>query len=442
MRTVGIIAEYNPFHTGHEYHIQKARALTGADYVVVVLSGDYVQRGEPAIFDKYTRTKMALRGGADLVIELPVCYATGSAEYFAEGAVKLLHELGVVDALCFGAEGHRDSFNNPAVSSFEFQQSARALLLESAAYQETLQDCLRDGLSFPKARQISLHGAGQTKASNLLSSPNNILGVEYCKAIRKFQAKMVPVPILRKGSDYASDALVGPYCSASALRHALNAKPSQLSYHRKKAGKKTPSMPDSKNADLSSFLPANCLPLFEAAKNTTLNSEDFLPLLLQKLLYNDHYEAILDVSEDLSERLLNLRFSCIEKSHEEIVSLIKTKNLTNTRIRRALLHLILDIRKDFVEEARREGTVFYAHVLGFQKGAEPLLHEIKKRSALPFFTKATHSKTQLTGIGRKMWELDVKTSHLYRGLLSQKYNLPFKTEYEISPVLYEPSHDQ
>ena len=199
MRTVGIIAEYNPFHTGHEYHIRKARELSGADYVIVVMSPDFVQRGEPAVFDKYTRTRMALQGGADLVIELPVCYATGSAEYFAEGATALLDSLGTVNTLCFGGESDDISL---------FQNIADILIQEPKEYTDLLRSFLKQGMTYPQARcqalshylknQISDPSSSallpdQCKLPDLetvtdfLSTPNNILGIEYCKALKKLE---------------------------------------------------------------------------------------------------------------------------------------------------------------------------------------------------------------------------------------------------------------
>ena len=185
MKTVGIIAEYNPFHSGHQYQIAMARRLTGADFVVVVMSGDFVQRGEPAVFDKYTRTAMALEGGADLVLEMPVRFATSSAEDFAACGVALLDRLGLTDVLCFGSElGRLDLL----------EQAAGILAAEPEAFRQTLRQGLAAGMSFPKAREAALvreleacglKEAGQDDWQKVLSSPNNILGIEDLKALKR-----------------------------------------------------------------------------------------------------------------------------------------------------------------------------------------------------------------------------------------------------------------
>ena len=174
MKVVGLITEYNPFHNGHQYHIEKSLEVTGADAAVVVMSGDYVQRGIPAIMPKLLRTEMALKCGAGAVFELPVCYATGSAELFALGAVSLLDHLGIIDCLCFGSEcGNLE----------EMGHIADILLEEPESYRNILQANLKNGLSFPAARQRALSAyLGNENASLLLDDPNNILGIEYLKA--------------------------------------------------------------------------------------------------------------------------------------------------------------------------------------------------------------------------------------------------------------------
>ena len=211
MKTVGIIAEYNPFHNGHAYQIQKAKEAAGADFAVIVMSPDFVQRGEPALVDKYSRAKMALASGADLVIELPVCYACGSAEYFAEGGISLLRQLGCVDALSFGCET-----DDPAL----FCKLADILLQEPDEYRQKLRKYQKQGMTFPKARETALldylsqnrkvrtsiskdSSCAELPVSNvsaLLSSPNNILGLEYAKALKKQNSSISILPIRRQGS--------------------------------------------------------------------------------------------------------------------------------------------------------------------------------------------------------------------------------------------------
>ena len=203
LKTTGIIVEYNPLHPGHIYHMEQTRKQTGADYLIAVMSGSFVQRGAPALLDKYTRTRMALLAGADVVIELPVCFATGSAGDFAAGAVSLLDKLGCVDGLCFGSESGDISL---------FEKTATLLQCESAAFSNALKNALKSGLSFPAARQQALllcldmakdmpstacpdnnSTAEQTVA--LLSSPNNLLGLEYTLALLRRNSSIRPFTI-------------------------------------------------------------------------------------------------------------------------------------------------------------------------------------------------------------------------------------------------------
>jgi predicted nucleotidyltransferase len=230
MKVVGLITEYNPFHNGHKYHIEEARRITGADYVVAVMSGDFVQRGVPAIIDKYSRTRMALNNGVDLVLELPVCYATGSAEYFAHGAVAVLNALGVVDYLCFGSEA----------GEIELLQKATELIYSApASFDDLLKAYLKEGLNYPAARQKALEAVtGSLSPDNnrpddnnalikVFTEPNNILGIEYLKAIHDLSASMQPVTIRREVAHYHEATLTridtpSVISSATAIRSTIN----------------------------------------------------------------------------------------------------------------------------------------------------------------------------------------------------------------------------
>ncbi len=476
MKTVGIIAEYNPFHTGHEYHLNIAKELTGADYAVVVMSPDFVQRGDPAFFDKYTRTRMALACGADLVLELPVCYAAGSAEYFAEGSTAILDKIGVVDTLCFGAE-------NDNIRLFHI--AAHILKEEPAQFSRFLQDSLKQGMTFPQARSAALISytsclsagflseplsdsseserikkSGRPgirteyrmnppdpeliqELSHFLETPNNILGVEYCKALQKRLSRIIPVPVERTGNSYSSRALSGKHCSAGALREGVIS--SSLIEHRTEgrfghgALRREYILNENQQKKLFSYIPEDCRMLFSEACKTPVVPEDLLPALKLRLLDSTAASAslrgILDLSSALADRIANLRFSCIGKTYEEIVAELKTRQLTETRIRRALLHLILNIRTDETESFRSNGTVSYAHVLGFRKDAAPLLHRIKKESDIPLITKTAGAARLIPEAALPMWEKDLYASHFYRSILNSRYGIPFRTEYEISPVI-------
>lgn len=417
MKTVGIIAEYNPFHTGHKYHIQKAKEVTGADYAVVVMSPDFVQRGEPAVFDKYVRTRMALISGADLVLQLPVCYATGSAEYFAQGAVSLLDSIGITDCLCFGGESDNVSL---------FQSVAEVLNQEPEEYSLRLKELLRLGYTYPKARCEALAGHFADKSvssiAGFLSTPNNILGIEYCRALQKRNSSILPVPVSRIGSQYNSVSLTGQYASATAIRTGL--------------------MQESGSEQLLPYIPDECQDIFLSASNAPITIYDFSLLLSQKLIYENDFSSVFDISTDLSDRIITFRNRCIGCSFEDVVSMLKTKQMTEARIRRALLHLLLDISSKSAEMYRKAGTVFYARILGFRKTASPLLHELKLHSSVPVISKNAAAESLLlkpeapeSALAIDMWKQDLQSAHLYHAIAASKYQIPFHTEYEKSPIV-------
>lgn len=340
MKTISIIAEYNPFHNGHAWQIAEAKRRTSADFALIVMSGDFVQRGEPAVLDKFSRTRMALLGGADLVLELPVRYAAGSAEYFARGACSLLASLNVTDTLCFGCETE-----DPAA----FSALSSLLSDEPEAFRRYLRSYLAAGNSYPKARLLALescffpdssqsspgydsHFASDADplsppgnpfsfktATELLSFPNNTLGLEYLIACRRLKASFDFLPVKRQGASYHSSLPQGNFASATAIR---------------------------KNPALAcGYMPDVCQELYEhAVSGQMLHSiDDYSDLLHYALLMQKNYTAFLDVNADLSGRIRKLLPQY--KSFSSFVSLLKTKQVTEARIRRSLLHILLGIRK-------------------------------------------------------------------------------------------------
>lgn len=419
MKVAGIAAEYNPFHLGHQKQIEYLKNELKADYIVAAMSGDFVQRGTPALLPKHLRTEMALMGGADLVLELPVSVSTGSAEFFAKGAVSLLEGIGAVDLLCFGSE-------EGELSPFE---SASAILTEEPpAYQAVLKEQLKRGASFPAARQQALtaclcgaSGAPAPEAlRRFLSSPNNILGLEYCKALREQNSSIQPVTLLRDGSDYHEGRLQkGRAPSASAVRavfkEAAGGDP----------GKASPLLRES----LAEYLPdAVCALLsHSAAENSFLTEEDFDLLLHYCLLSMPPEEmcCCLDVSPDLAARIKNTLNQY--RGFSQFTSLLKTREVTYTRVQRSLLHLLLKIREAAF-------PVPYARVLGFKKAAAPLLKEINSRSRIPVFTKLSRGELLLDQYGKKVLEENTFASNLYEAVLCKKQDRPFIHEYQ-KPVI-------
>lgn len=375
MTVTGVIAEYNPFHTGHLFHLSEARRLTGADYLVVVMSGDFVQRGEPALADKYARAEMALRCGADLVLELPPPFATGSAEYFARGAVSLLARIGIVDFLCFGSE-----CGDPA----SLAGAARVLAEEPAAFKQILKAELRGGASFPAARERALAAClkGEMPAG-LLSEPNNILALEYLKALYLLRSPIRPVTVQRRGG-YHAVSLSGDFCSASAIRAALT------------EGKAL--------RELSLFLPEPVLPILERSLSerpmpSLNNYTDILRYLLLSAPSPMVLAAYADISEELANRLFSLRGDFADA--QDLIRRVKTRQYTYTRIARCLSHILLNIQE--VPEAPSR-----ARVLGFKKEAACLLSRMHKEGSLPVSTRPADGDLLASSVyhmhDKKPWE--------------------------------------
>ena len=412
IKTAGIIAEYNPFHNGHQYQIEEIRRQTGADFVIAAMSGDFVQRGEPAIFDKYTRTRMALCGGADLVVELPALFATSSAEDFAACGVSLLSNLGT-DFLCFGSESG---------NLFHLQKAAEILSEESAIWQPLLQTYLKQGETYPSARSLAVAElTGDPGLSTLLATPNNILAVEYLKALKQQGSSMIPVTIRRRGCGYHDSEYSAPYASASAIRLFL----------RQSAVLESPET-------LRMQIPPAAFDalLKEGALAKPVFPDDLSELLQFRLLSAVHRKEdlnrFLDFSSDLATRLTRqvLHFAPFS---EQIMQL-KTKGYTYTRVSRALLHLLLDITKEQSSQAKSLGYAPYARILGFKKSAGPLLSHLRRQSRIPLITKTADAKKLLSPEAMKVLETDFYVSHIYQSLLASHGRL-MRNEYTKSVIV-------
>lgn len=421
MKTVGIIAEYNPFHNGHLYQLKKAKEITGADFAVVVMSGDFTQRGTPAVFDKYTRCRLSLLAGADLCIELPVVYATASAELFAKGAVSLLSALGV-DALCFGSECGEIA---------PLREIASLLFAEPPAYKEALNKALKEGLSFPSARAVavrkcahagSLSGVAAA-ASDVLTSPNNILGIEYLKALlaleKNGQHAPVPYTIKRKGDGYLSHTLSEEsFCSAMALRKGIA----------------------EGNPDLLRYVPESIRQEFSDTCQTksALCADDFSGMLFYKLLSEKDagYDAYLDVSSDLSDKIRkNLgTFTTFSAFCENS---LKSKDITLTRVYRSLLHILLSIKKEDLPAAAP-----YARILGFREASFEVFGCLSKEN-IPLLSRLKDASSLLSPEALSCLSKDifaaqlyehVRMQHMLHKLHMQKDDCPFVSEYS-RPVI-------
>lgn len=420
MKIVGLITEYNPFHAGHLYHMQQARELTGADYCVVLMSGSFVQRGEPAIFDKYRRTKAALLAGADLVLEMPAAFSTASAHEFAAYGVALLSAIGV-DAVVFGSECGQIEF---------LKQAASALNHESAEFQERLRKGLKAGLTYPQARAKALGEtqAGGTRVENvedfhantdvsnshiwssILNSPNNILGIEYLRAAEDLHSPMEFYTISREGSGYHEDTLADAnFPSASAIRGIIR---NSLS----------------KDKDLldilASHLPAVTHPAYTGAVPVFV--DDFSELLNAAVLQLQATFSIADLSPELAARLAKPPYFPL--SFEERIQALKTRQLTYTRVSRALLHLVLGMREEDISRWKEEGYALYARILGFRRQSSPLLSCLHKKSSIPLITKMADAAQNLSPSALALLEQEVYASHLYQTVRMKRSGV-FQNEY-------------
>lgn len=412
MKVVGLIAEYNPFHNGHAYHIRKAKAVTGASYCIVVMSGNYVQRGTPAVISKYARTQMALEAGADLVLELPVIFSSASAELFARAAVSLLNHTGIVDYLCFGSEcGEIEPL----------EQIAHIFLEEPPLFREELLKNLKEGNPYPKARNDALieyllksdltSSAVESiyKATSLLSSPNNILGIEYLKALISSNSTIRPFTISRMANHYHSMNLDMPFCSATAIRTSLE-----------------------ESTDLNLIrnqVPDGCLRILNESygKICPITSNDFSSILNDRLLTETDYSVYEGFSDELAARLQNLMPDFMD--FESWIDALKTKSYTRTRICRSLLHLILDIRHEDMEKYMEYDGCLYARILGFNSQSADLLTKMKQHCDVPMIVKMADAQNQLSPIGQTMLKQEIHASDLYNLIVYNKFGTKLKNEY-------------
>ncbi len=406
MRVTGIIAEYNPFHNGHKYHLARAKEISGADFCAVAMSGDFVQRGEPAVCSKYARARAALACGADLVFEIPSVFATGSAEDFASCGVALLSGLGVVDDLCFGSE---------CGDAVPLMEAARYLNREPEDYRAVLQEGVKSGLTWPQARSRALGRVSplDREALAALESPNNLLGIEYCRAILRQSSPLKPVTILRKGQGYHDDRLDGGLASATALRKAMAGE----------AG--TPPADEA----LRRHIPAEALPALSCSR--PIFAQDFSGLLnfaLAERLRDGRGLACCEgMNADLEQRLSRLLITPAD--WEGRIRQLKTRQYTYTRISRALAHVLLGITAGQAAAGRAAGYCPYARVLGFRREAAPLLSAIKRRGSLPLVTKTADAVKQLSGTALDMLEQDFYSSHLWQSVYFGKYGEALKNEF-------------
>lgn len=410
MNTLAIISEYNPFHNGHKYHIEAAKEQFGADNIVCIMSGSFVQRGEPAMFDKWSRTKMALYGGTDLVLELPFVYSCQSAELFAFGAVNVLNNLGIIDGICFGSETGETAI---------LKSVAELLLNEPQDFQSLVKHYLRLGAAYPKSVSLALEDYYKENSnidSRIWKNPNNILGIEYIKSIIQLKSLMIPYTIKRVGSNYNDEKLTDEIASATAVRNAVKA--CGLSEHLKASVPKT-------SFDIMQQ---------EAIKGKApvyLNSLSDILLYRIRTMKAEQLQEYLSLKEGIEFRIKKAadQATCTE----ELIEGIKTKRYTRAFIQRLLCHILLDLKWEASKIFKQQGVPSYARVLGFNDKGKQLLRSINKASQFPVINKVADFKTD-NPLLSKMFDYDLKASDIYNLARPDSSYKRAGEDYKSSPI--------
>ncbi|MEG0748274.1 MAG: nucleotidyltransferase [Cetobacterium sp.] len=371
LKGVGIVVEYNPFHNGHKYHCEKAKAE--GDVVIAVMSGDYVQRGEPAVVNRWERAEMALKSGVDIVIELPVFYSTQSAEIFSRGAIGMLEKLRVTKVV-FGSE------TGDVEKLLE-----RAKLEEKQEFQETLKKQLKEGFSYPTAYSKTLEVLG---LDNELNS-NDILGVEYIKGIEFWKSSIVPVAIKREKTGYYSESSIEGISSATGIRKRLE-----------------------KNENYQDVVPEVTYEILKVAseEKRVARLEEFYPWIRHKILVDR--EKLFDI-QDIEIGYYNKLFEVALKEREfkDFFESILSKRFTIGRTQRMLIHILLGITKEDTEIVKK--SVPYIRVLGFTKKGQQYLKQIKKDEGLVVLTSLKNIKKMMSDEELRLLELNEVASKIY-----------------------------
>lgn len=400
MHACGVVVEYNPFHHGHLYHLQKTKELTKADCIVAVMSGSFLQRGEPAIIDKFHRTKAALAGGADIVIELPYAYAVQSSELFAKGAILSLHALGV-SSICFGSEsGQIEPFLKTIAYLNEQQQF----------FDEKIKTYLKQGYSYPKASNEAFQEIGLTEID--MMKPNNILGYSYVKTISQYQLPIKPFTIKRIQNDYHDQTIHSNIASATSIRNEL------FTHHFTENTRKT--IPTFSIEELVQY---------ENKANMWHHWSHYFPYLTYQILSQsvEQLSHIHGIDEGLEYRIKKEIHEAT--SFDDLIDRVKSKRYTQVRLQRVFTHILTNTKKKDVSPFTNTDTVPYVRLLGMNETGQQFLNEQKKLIDVPLITNLNKKIASLT-------QLDEKGTQIYYSilppakrklLLKQEFSLPIRS---------------
>lgn len=386
-KVLGIISEYNPFHNGHLYHLIKSKKITNAEYTIAVIGGNFTQRGNASLIDKWSKTEMALLNGIDLVIELPLLYSISSAENFAEGAIKILDSLQIVDAISFGTETSDINTLN---------KFADILYNEPKEYKALLSHELSKGMSYPKAREnaLMLYLNDIRRFAPILSSPNNILGIEYLKAIKKYKSNIIPISIQRIKTGYNDINFSGNIASATAIRNLV------LNHEYN---------------DLNRILPISSYSILKEniqKGHIVRDISNFDKIVLYKLrnMFTEELLNLPDVSEGLEYSIKKAADSC--NTIYELINIVNSKRYTKTRLQRILLYALLNITKKDIQISKR--SMPYIRILGFNEKGKYIVSQLSQNKRLnlitsvkKFIDKNTNKNLQL------MLQKDINATNTY-----------------------------
>lgn len=419
MNVLGIIAEYNPFHNGHKLQIEKLKKETNSDFCIVAMSGNFVQRGTPAILDKYTRCQMALSAGADLVIEIPTIFACSSAEYFAQSGVRTLLNTGVITHIGFGSECENISI---------LKEIASILSDFSNVAEESNEDKFDSKINFAVAREIfimnkfnfSKFNITKDELHSILNSSNNILAIEYIKCLIQSNSSVTPVALKRVGNDYNDEEITSSLASATSIRKLLNAS-------------------NYCSSMLVETMPASSFHLIEENFDALVFDNDISQILLYRLLQVYHsrdsktiFSVFADCTNDLSNKICNNLYNY--ESFDQFRLALKSKDITYSRISRVLLHILLDIRKEDYSLGIALNYSPYLRVLGFRKDSSKIFSFIKQNGAVPMITKMANSRKELSNDAFKILSKDIFAGDIY-SQLSKKGEPISKNEFTQQIVI-------
>lgn len=384
LKILGIVAEYNPFHNGHLYHVKKSKVLSGTNAVVAVISGNFTQRGETSIINKWEKAKMALNNGIDLVIELPTIYSISSAENFANGAIKILNNMGLVNTLSFGIE---------AESILQINEVADVLYNETDEYKAILRKELDKGISYPEARQNAVvNYLKNDKYKEVLSASNNILGIEYLKVLKQLNSIINPVAVTRKKVSYNDDEIIENFASSTAIRNILK---------------------NQNISEIAKVVPQNTFDILNKnIKNGTVAKD--ISAFSKEIFYKLRTMSKLEISmlPEVSEGLENLIKESAQKTNnlDELINLVKSKRYTQTRIQRILLYALLGITKLDMEMSKSINP--YMRILGFNKKGEEILSQVNKDATIITSVKKFEKENKSKEYERLL-EIDKMATDIY-----------------------------